>query len=100
MFRMLQAVEREPSASSSNSSPVPHEPTNGKENHANGNGSATTQSIVQRENPHKYLLYKPSFAQFYTYAASAFKDLPPHGVFLMYISADGSESHLKIQTNR
>ena len=62
--------------------------------------SSTTQSIIQRENPHKYLLYKPSFSQFYTYIASAFKDLPPHGVMMVYISADSCEPHSKSHSER
>ena len=42
-----------------------------------------------RENPHKYLLYKPSFSQFFTYVSAAFKDLPPHSVLMIYLSSDG-----------
>ena len=53
------------------------------------------QTIINRENPHKYLLYKPSFSQFYTYIAAAFKDLSPHGVMLVYLSADNCEPHFK-----
>ncbi len=56
-----------------------------------------TQTIIQRENPHKYLLYKPSFSQFFTYIASAFKDLVPHSLMLLYISADGCETSSDIQ---
>lgn len=48
-----------------------------------------------RPNPHKYLLYKPTFSQIYAYSASAFKELSPHGTLLLYISADGYETHLK-----
>ena len=57
--------------------------------------SNTSQSIIQRENPHKYLLYKPSFSQFYAYITAAFKDLPPHGIMMIYISADAFESNSK-----
>lgn len=52
-----------------------------------------THTIIQRDNPHKYVLYKPSFSQFFTYISSAFKDLPPHGIMLVYISADSSDSN-------
>ncbi|CAF3902337.1 unnamed protein product, partial [Rotaria sp. Silwood1] len=48
-----------------------------------------------RPNPHKYLLYKPNFSQIYAFTASAFKELPNHGILLLYISADGYDTHLK-----
>ena len=53
-----------------------------------------TSEIVQDtllKNPLKYLLYKPTFSQFYAYLTSAFKDLPPFGVLMIYISADSLE---------
>ena len=43
----------------------------------------------KRDNPHKYLLYKPTFSQLFTFLASGFKELPPTGAMLLYISADG-----------
>lgn len=64
------------------------------------NDKNTSQSIIHRENPHKYLLYKPSFSQFYTYISSAFKDLPPHSVLMIYLSADACESHSRAQIER
>lgn len=42
-----------------------------------------------RDNPHKYLLYKPSISQLLVFLASGFKELPPAGALLLYISADG-----------
>jgi hypothetical protein len=54
-------------------------------------------SFIQRENPNKYLLYKPSFSQFYTYTSAAFKDLMPHAIMMIYISADNYESFSKNQ---
>ena len=48
-----------------------------------------------RPNPHKYLLYKPTFSQIYAFTASAFKELSPHGTLLLYISADGYDTHFK-----
>lgn len=41
------------------------------------------------ENPHKYLLCKPSPNQIFVYLASACSDLPPNGALLLYLSADG-----------
>ena len=52
-------------------------------------------SISKRDNPHKYLLYKPTFSQLFTFLASGFKELPPTGAMLLYISADGSHGNLK-----
>lgn len=49
----------------------------------------------RRENPHKYLLYKPTYSQLNTFLASGFKELPPTGIILLYISADGSPSSMK-----
>ncbi len=57
--------------------------------------STGNYSPIQRENPRKYLLYKPSFSQSLTYLSAAFKDLPPHSVLLIYISADACEAHGK-----
>lgn len=42
-----------------------------------------------RDNPHKYLLYKPSISQLLVILASGFRELPPGGALLLYISADG-----------
>ncbi|XP_060809773.1 protein SCAI [Amyelois transitella] len=41
------------------------------------------------DNPHKYLLFKPTPAQVLVYLASGCYDLPPNGALLLYISADG-----------
>ncbi|EEC17464.1 conserved hypothetical protein [Ixodes scapularis] len=76
MFRMLQTLEREPQEDATqlyDASPAPG----------------------RRENPHKYLLYKPSFSQLFVFLASGFKELPPNGVLLLYVSADGSFPNAK-----
>jgi hypothetical protein len=110
MFRMLQACEREPSVSSADiNSSLLKNITNNIESNSTGSGLAlndlersreTSQAIVQRDNSHKYLLYKPSFSQFVTYLSAAFKDMPPHGVLMVYVSADACESHNKNTTDR
>ena len=46
--------------------------------------------LVRRENPHKYLLYRPTLPQLMVFLASGYKELPPNGALLLYISADGS----------
>lgn len=48
-----------------------------------------------RDNPHKYLLYKPSLSQLMVFLSSGFKELPPAGALLLYISADGCFSTTK-----
>jgi hypothetical protein len=45
--------------------------------------------VLKRENPHKYLLYKPSVAQFLVFIASGHRELPPNGAIMIYLSGDG-----------
>ena len=45
--------------------------------------------VLKRENPHKYLLYKPTVSQFLVFLASGHKELPPNGALMIYISGDG-----------
>ncbi|TSO37122.1 Protein SCAI [Bagarius yarrelli] len=75
MFRMLQALEREPV------------------NLTNQSTKAGTlepnEKPAKRENPHKYLLYKPTFSQLYTFLSASFKELPANSVLLLYLSATG-----------
>ncbi|XP_045542154.1 protein SCAI [Papilio machaon] len=86
MYRILQTLEWEPSGEMPqvyNESPR-HRFT------------ATPQIIKgynhdktgRHENPHKYLLFKPSAAQVLVYLASGCFDLPSNGALLLYISAD------------
>ncbi|KAK9703907.1 Protein SCAI [Popillia japonica] len=50
---------------------------------------------ARRENPHKYLLYKPTLSQVLVFLASGFKELPANGALLLYLSADGCFSTTK-----
>ena len=52
-----------------------------------------TSGVSKRDNPHKYLLYKPTFDQLYTFLSSGFKELPSGGATLLYISSDGCASN-------
>ncbi|KAJ8038918.1 Protein SCAI [Holothuria leucospilota] len=70
MYHMLQTIEREPTLT-----------MEGGKHHQN------TKS-VKRSNPHKYLLYKPTFGQFTTYLSTGMKELPEDGALLLYLSAD------------
>ncbi|XP_040575531.1 protein SCAI isoform X2 [Lepeophtheirus salmonis] len=85
MFRMLQTLEREPQEdlaqiydSSPASGRVPFE-----------NGGGTGGVILKRENPHKYLLYKPTVPTFLVFLASGQKELPLNGAIMIYISGEG-----------
>ncbi|XP_070581867.1 protein SCAI-like [Ptychodera flava] len=85
MYRILQALEREPKGDEihhhhNDSSPAP-----GQQPMENGDRSG------KRENPHKYLLYKPTFGQLFTFLSAGFKELPPNAALLIYLSADGSQ---------
>jgi len=56
---MLQALEREPmNLASQMNKPGMQE---------------SADKPTRRENPHKYLLYKPTFSQLYTFLAASFK---------------------------
>ncbi|XP_060768878.1 protein SCAI isoform X2 [Neoarius graeffei] len=75
MFRMLQALEREPvNLATQTTKPGTLEPS---------------EKPTKRENPHKYLLYKPTFSQLYTFLSASFKELPANSVLLVYLSATG-----------
>ncbi len=95
MFRMLQAVERETTSIVADIDGIASKAITKDLNQKKIVDSEAGQSIIQRDNPHKYLLYKPSFSQLFTYLSAAFKDLPMHGVMLVYLSADGCESFLQ-----
>ncbi|XP_076677467.1 protein SCAI isoform X3 [Andrena cerasifolii] len=92
MFRMLQTLEREPrddpnhlhDASPAGRMPFRPGPYPGAENGA-----------PRRDNPHKYLLYKPTYSQVQVFLASGFKELPVNGALLLYLSADGCFSTVK-----
>ena len=90
MFRMLQTLEREPQEDITqmyDASPAP-----GRQPLENGGivGPGTGMSAcLKRENPHKYLLYKPTVSQFSVFLASGQKELPANGALMLYISGDG-----------
>lgn len=90
MFRILQCLERDPSEYSHRNSANLFS----QKSFENGNDNDLpfpSPNATDRKfrNPHKYLLYKPSFSLFNTFMATGFKDLPSDGVLLLYISADG-----------
>lgn len=81
---MLQSLEREPSSTLTVDKPA-------------GEGSEKPEDdpANKRTNPHKYLLYRPTFAQLYLYLSTAFKDISESSAFLLYISADGAKKDVK-----
>lgn len=91
MYRMLQSLEREPSAPLSIK-------TNNTEAVAVPNEGATSDensTTAKRVNPHKYLLYRPTFAQLYLYISTSFKDISDSSALLIYLSADGAKKAFK-----
>ncbi|XP_049829971.1 protein SCAI isoform X2 [Schistocerca gregaria] len=105
MFRMVQTLEREPQDEYNHiydASPAPVRASIEK-NYGIGGSKGPYQLVCQengdrpmkRENPHKYLLYKPTFSQIMVFLSSGFKELPPNGALLLYISADGCFSSVK-----
>ncbi|XP_017862424.1 PREDICTED: protein SCAI isoform X2 [Drosophila arizonae] len=105
MFRMLQTLEREPTESATNPLSMSHG--------LHGHDASPAASRIPpygvpgskgfmengrrdcRDNPHKYLLYKPSISQLLVFLASGFKELPLGGALLLYMSADGCFSTTK-----
>lgn len=45
--------------------------------------------VPKRENPLKYLLYKPTVSQFLVFMSAGHRELPANGAILLYVSADG-----------
>ncbi|XP_076867396.1 protein SCAI isoform X2 [Brachyhypopomus gauderio] len=85
MFRMLQALEREPvNLATQSSKPGTLVPVS-----VSPRLQEPSEKPAKRENPHKYLLYKPTFSQLYTFLAASFKELPANSVLLVYLSATG-----------
>lgn len=74
MFRIMQALERERVSGLSRPSDA---------------ADISDEKHKKRSNPHKFLLYRPSFAQLLVFLSTAFKELQDNNVLLLYISADG-----------
>ena len=83
MYRVLQSLEREP---------------NSKIDQVSSNLDQSEETDVEnnlrRPNPHKYLLYRPTFAQLMVYICTAFKDVDENSALLIYLSADGAKSNV------
>ncbi|KAJ3414151.1 hypothetical protein HDV05_007013 [Chytridiales sp. JEL 0842] len=99
MYRVLQSLEREPSAvtGKSGSGSIPEAPP--AETKEDGDtvmdGTGADKAATRRTNPHKYLLYRPTFAHLMLYIATAFKDINENAALLLYLSADGAKRQVK-----
>ncbi|CAG8624928.1 15258_t:CDS:10 [Acaulospora morrowiae] len=98
MYHILQSLEREPAPpkGAPKVAGVENSSTNerGKDDTSVEEQSSITpadKSASRRVNPHKYLLYKPSFSQLMVYIATAFKEINENSAMLLYISADGAK---------
>lgn len=93
MFRILQTLEREPSqqddAFHNHHGHQPPQPYGLPSRAPSLEAVAAGERPLKRDNPHKYLLYKPTLSQLLVFLGSGFKELPPKGALLLYVSADG-----------
>ncbi|CAH3025521.1 unnamed protein product [Porites evermanni] len=92
MFRMLQALEREPEEVPPRTLVTTNEVS---ESPSDKETSEIARSFSKRPNPHKYLLYKPTLTQLYVFLACGLKELPSNGVMLVYVSGDGCLGNAK-----
>lgn len=65
------------------------------ENNGGERIASTNSNPYKRDNPHKYLLYRPTFSQLFVFLSSGFKELPANGVLLLYLSSDGVFANIK-----
>ncbi|KAI9343185.1 protein SCAI [Obelidium mucronatum] len=91
MYRMLQSLEREPTANARGGGAM-QQPTDAMVvDGENGASNGEVEKTAKRTNPHKYLLYRPTLAQLLLYVATAYKDINENSALLLYVSADGSK---------
>lgn len=90
MFRMLQALEREPEDAPSRTLATFTEVSDDDKE-----ANEIERAPSKRPNPHKYLLYKPTLSQLHVFLACGVKELPNNGVMLVYVSGDGCPGNAK-----
>lgn len=95
MFRMLQVLEREPQDEATQQQQQQQLNMNPMGAFPDNDGMTAGHQPAERKNPHKYLLYRPTFSQLYVFLSSGFKELPANGVLLLYLSADGVFANIK-----
>ncbi|XP_050538417.1 protein SCAI [Daktulosphaira vitifoliae] len=97
MFRMMQTLEREKNRDETNHVSDPPSRASFEKSYSITSNKTLAYPMMashdvnngRRENPHKYILYKPTITQIMMFLATGFKELPANGVLLMYVSADG-----------
>ncbi|KAJ3099341.1 hypothetical protein HDU97_003266 [Phlyctochytrium planicorne] len=95
MYRVLQTLEREPTAPGGVAAGKGLQPDPPFDPEANNAEGGAEKAATRRTNPHKYLLYRPTFAQLMLYIATAFKDISENSALLLYLSADGAKRPTK-----
>ncbi|CDP09323.1 unnamed protein product [Coffea canephora] len=94
-FRMLQCLEWEPSGSFYQTGAAPPSGNsigqNGAPGHSHINYSQDITDPMLPPNPRKAILYRPSVTHFVAVLSTICEELPPDGVFLIYMSASGDK---------
>ncbi|XKL60173.1 hypothetical protein PGB90_001189 [Kerria lacca] len=98
MFRMIQTLEREKRHEEFNHTSDPPSRASFEKSFSfsstRGYYSGITPPYTEnfdrgkRDNPHKYVLYKPSITQIMMFLATGFKELPANGVLLILYPGD------------
>ncbi|KAF3447575.1 hypothetical protein FNV43_RR12762 [Rhamnella rubrinervis] len=87
-FRMLQCMEWEPSGSFYQSNATKNAQNGSPPSRTNYSHEISDPTLPP--NPRKAVLYRPSVTHFLAVVATICEELPPDGVFLIYLSASGA----------
>nr|KAJ3420695.1 hypothetical protein HK105_005369 [Polyrhizophydium stewartii] len=99
IYRVLQSLEREPTTLPTQLQPaIPQSDPMTSMESREGAEDVDKSTATRRTNPHRYLLYRPTFAQLMLYIATAFKDISENSAMLLYLSADGAKRAAPAQT--
>jgi Protein SCAI len=103
MYRLLQSLERVAAPPNGGPTKIPPPVPQQQHNDPTASGLDTKDNdeppkMARRSNPHKYLLYRPTFAQLMLYLTTSFKDIAENSAMLLYISADGSKRAAKAES--
>jgi hypothetical protein len=90
MFRMVQFFERETSPTGLQRSLTNN--TNQTTESEQTDINSTDKAPVKRPNPHKNLLYRPTFSQLLLYLANAYKECQDNSVMLLYLSGEATRT--------
>ncbi|RKP40464.1 protein SCAI, partial [Dimargaris cristalligena] len=85
VYRMTQALEFEPSQSIIMTSNQPSDIFSDPPNH----GAAKEVGALRHVNPHKHLLFRPTYSNLMQNISQAFKDTSDQTALLLYLSAPG-----------